>query len=59
MLFFSVILVMYNESTESIVPADMSEAYEKKFKKRFIISASLLGIIVIGLIAMLFMTFVL
>lgn len=43
----------------NIVPADMSEAYERKFKKRFIISASVLGIIVIGLIAMLFMTFVL
>lgn len=41
----------------SIVPANMSAAYEKKFKKRFIVSATVLSIIVIGLIAMLFMTF--
>ena len=40
----------------SIVPADMSMAYEKKFKKRFIVSSIVLGIITIGLIAMLLMT---
>ena len=43
----------------NLVPADMSAAYEKKFKKRFIISAIVLGCIVIGLIAMLLLTFVL
>lgn len=45
------------EFLRSLVPADMSAAYEKKFKKRFIVSATVLGIIVMGLIAMLLLTF--
>ena len=45
------------EFLRSLVPADMSAAYEKKFKKRFIVSTTVLGIMVMGLIAMLLLTF--
>lgn len=47
------------EFLRNLVPADMSAVYEKKFKLRFIISAIVLGIILLGFIAMLIMTFVL
>lgn len=47
------------EFLRSLVPADMSAAYEKKFKLRFILSAIVLGIILLGFIAMLIMTFAL
>lgn len=42
----------------NLVPADMSAVYEKRFKKKRIISGTMLGIIVLGLIAMLVMTFI-
>lgn len=45
------------EFLRSLVPADMSAAYEKKFKKKFIVSATVLGIMVMGIIAMLLLTF--
>ncbi len=45
------------EFLRSLVPADMSATYEKRFKKRFIVSATVLGIMVMGLIAMLLLTF--
>jgi len=41
----------------SIVPADMAAVYDKKVKKKRILSSVVLGIIVVGFVAMIIMSF--